>query len=158
MSHFAPRLSLRQVICDMATASSDLKKLEARQEEMNRLKGKVLQLRNRLGRQKRLRSLNERSLRAGKTRAHKVEGLLLEMQVDLRNLKGRLREELNELGIGSAPLANGEGGDGASPLENGDKPADSEGKQESGEAGADMGMEPDSKRPRVDESSGVPAS
>ena len=139
----------------MATASSDLKKLEARQEEMNRLKGKVLQLRNRLGRQKRLRSLNERSLRAGKTRAHKVEGLLLEMQVDLRNLKGRLREELNELGIGSAPLENGDNG--AAPPENGDKPADSEGKQESGEVGADMDMEPDSKRPRVEESSGVPA-
>lgn len=71
---------------------------ESRAEEINALKGKVLQLRNRLGRQKRLRSLNERSLVAGKGRSHKVEGLLLEMQMDLKNLKERLQDELNELG------------------------------------------------------------
>ena len=80
------------------TMSSDVKKFEAQQEEMNELRGKVMQLRNCLGRQKRLRSLNERSLHAGRHRAHKVEGLLLEMQMDLKNLKGRLQDELNELG------------------------------------------------------------
>lgn len=64
---------------------------------MNKLKIKVLQLRNRLGRQKKVRSLNERSLEAGKKRADKVESLLMEMQTDLTSLKGRLQEELNEL-------------------------------------------------------------
>ena len=149
----------------MATASSDLRKFEARREEMNRLKGKVLQLRNRLGRQKRLRSLNERSLHAGKARAHKVEGLLLEMQMDLKNLKGRLQEELTELGIGSAPLPstleNGAKGDGAGALGDGDKPIGADGGADSGpkeevskpsEDGAENGMEPESKRPRVEES------
>jgi hypothetical protein len=71
---------------------------ESRQEEINTLKGKVLQLRNRLSRQKRLRGLNEHSLVAGKSRANKAEGLLLEMQMDLKNLKGRLQDELAELG------------------------------------------------------------
>lgn len=65
---------------------------------MNRLKIKVLQLRNRLVRQKKIRSLNERSLEVGKKRADKVESLLVEMQTDLKSLKGRLQEELNELG------------------------------------------------------------
>ena len=78
--------------------SSDVKLYESQQEEMNQLKGKVMQLRNRLGRQKRLRSLNERSLVAGKSRSHKVEGLLLEMQMDLKNLKERLQDELHEIG------------------------------------------------------------
>ena len=57
-----------------------------------------MQLRNRLIRQKRLRGLNERSLIVGKSRSHKVEGLLLEMQMDLKNLKERLQDELMELG------------------------------------------------------------
>lgn len=80
------------------TMPGNLRTQEARHEEMNALRGKVLQLRNRLGRQKRLRGLNERSLIAGKSRANKVEGLLLEMQMDLKNLKERLQDELNELG------------------------------------------------------------
>lgn len=78
--------------------SKDVRRYEAQQEEINQLKGKVMQLRNRLVRQKRLRGLNERSLIAGKSRAHKVEGLLLEMQMDLRSLKERLQDELNEIG------------------------------------------------------------
>lgn len=84
--------------------TANLRTPESRHEEMNVLKGKVLQLRNRLGRQKRLRSLNERSLVAGKSRAKKVEGLLLEMQMDLKNLKGRLAEELTQLGIGDGTM------------------------------------------------------
>ena len=84
--------------------SANLRTAESRHEEMNILKGKVLQLRNRLGRQKRLRSLNERGLVAGKSRAKKVEGLLLEMQMDLKNLKGRLAEELTQLGIGDGTM------------------------------------------------------
>ena len=51
-----------------------------------------------LPRQKRLRGLNEHSLVAGKNRAKKAEGLLLEMQMDLKNLKERLQVELTELG------------------------------------------------------------
>lgn len=81
-----------------------VRQFESKKEETNRLKIKVMQLRNRLGRQKRIRGLNERSLVAGKNRALKVEGLLTEMQVDLQSLKGRLQEELNELGIGNASL------------------------------------------------------
>jgi len=79
------------------SSNRSVRKFEAQQEEMNRLKGKAMQLRNRLGRQKRLRSLNERSLMAGQSRANKVEGLLLEMQMDLKNLKERLQDELNEI-------------------------------------------------------------
>ena len=77
---------------------SSLSDYESRREEMNVLKGKVMQMRNRLVRQKRLRSLNEQSVIAGKHRAKKMERLLLEMQVDLRTLKGRLQTELTDLG------------------------------------------------------------
>lgn len=76
-----------------------VKKVEARREELNELRGKVAQLRNRLGRQKRLRSLNERSYVAGKDRGVRAEGLLMEMKLDLTSLKDRLREELLDLGI-----------------------------------------------------------
>lgn len=77
---------------------SSLIAYESRREEMNVLKGKVMHMRNRLVRQKRLRSLNEQSVLAGKQRAKKMERLLLEMQVDLRTLKGRLQTELTDLG------------------------------------------------------------
>ncbi|KAL3822395.1 hypothetical protein ACHAXA_010873 [Cyclostephanos tholiformis] len=83
---------------------SALSVYESRQEEINTLKGKVLQLRNRLSRQKRLRGLNEHSLVAGQNRAKKAEGLLLEMQMDLKNLKERLQVELTELGIGNSAM------------------------------------------------------
>lgn len=59
----------------------------------------MLQLRNRLSRQKRIRDLNQRSLKSGENRADKVEGLLMEMQSDLRSLKERLQVELNDLGM-----------------------------------------------------------
>ena len=75
-----------------------LEKYECQKEHLNKLKIKVLQLRNRLGRQKRIRGINELNLEAGKKRSDKVEGLLVEMQTDLSILKGRLQEELNELG------------------------------------------------------------
>ena len=85
-------------IKSIPTMPSALGVYESRQEEINTLKGKVLQLRNRLSRQNRLRGLNEHSLVAGKSRANKAEELLLEMQMDLKNLKGRLQDELTELG------------------------------------------------------------
>jgi len=78
----------------------DLKTFETQREELNSVKIEVMQLRNRLSRQKRVRSLNERSLAAGKNRSRKVEGLLSEMHMDLSNLKERLQAELRELGIG----------------------------------------------------------
>jgi septal ring factor EnvC (AmiA/AmiB activator) len=87
--------NLNQVIPAMPPS---VEKYESQRENLNKLKIKVLQLRNRLGRQKRIRGLNERSLKAGKKRADKVEGLLIEMQTDLISLKGRLQEELDELG------------------------------------------------------------
>lgn len=77
---------------------TSVEKYESQRENLNKLKIKVLQLRNRLGRQKKIRSLNERNLKSGEKRAHKMEELLVEMQTDLTNLKGRLQEELNELG------------------------------------------------------------
>lgn len=76
----------------------DLKTFETQREELNSVKIEVMQLRNRLSRQKRVRSLNERSLAAGKNRSRKVEGLLSEMHMDLSNLKERLQAELRELG------------------------------------------------------------
>lgn len=79
-----------------------IEKYQSQKESLNKLKIKVLQLRNRLGRQKKIRGLNERSLKSGEKRAHKMEELLVEMQTDLTSLKGRLQEELNELGIGKS--------------------------------------------------------
>ncbi len=76
----------------------DVKTFEIQREKLNNVKIEVMQLRNRLSRQKRVRSLNERSLAAGKNRSRKVEGLLSEMQLDLTNLKTRLQDELRELG------------------------------------------------------------
>lgn len=80
------------------TMPSFVRQHESRKEDMNTLKGRVLQLRNRLGRQKRLRRLNEQSVFAGNNRAKKVERLLKEMETDLKNLKERLQDEFNELG------------------------------------------------------------
>jgi hypothetical protein len=86
---------------------ADLKKYESQKEDLNRYQARVMQLRHRLGRQKRLRRLNERTLTEGKSRSHKVENLLLEMQMDLKNLKERLHGELSELGISNTVLWNG---------------------------------------------------
>lgn len=87
--------NLQQVILAIPPS---VEKYQSQKEELNRLNIKVLQLRNRLSRQKKIRILNERSLKAGETRSQRVEGLLLEMQADLRCLKERLQDELNELG------------------------------------------------------------
>jgi hypothetical protein len=87
--------NLGQVIPAMPPS---VEKYESQRENLNKLKIKVLQLRNRLGRQKRIRGLNELNFKAGEKRADKVEGLLIEMQTDLASLKGRLQEELDELG------------------------------------------------------------
>eukprot|EP00978_Attheya_sp_CCMP212_P021612 scaffold63425_cov56-Attheya_sp.AAC.3 len=72
---------------------------EADRHEMLSLKGKVLQRRNELYRQRRIRILNERSYIAGTDRTQRVEGLLVEMKADLQSLKERLQDDLVELGI-----------------------------------------------------------
>jgi len=105
--------TVRKVVYEITTPRiipdipADLKKYESQKEDLNRYQARVMQLRHRLGRQKRLRRLNERTLTEGKSRSHKVENLLLEMQMDLKNLKERLHGELSELGISNAVLWNG---------------------------------------------------
>ena len=148
----------------MVTMSSNLRAVEARKEEINVLKGKALQLRNRLGRQKRLRSQNERSLVAGKHRAHKVETLLLEMQMDLKNLKGRLHKEVLDLGVGNGIMpAVAENGtnenaheatttleDGATSLPASDNAATDQAVAPAADNGIGNELEPGSKRARVE--------
>ena len=58
----------------------------------------MLQLRNELYRQRRIRLLNERTFASTRDRSHKVEALVAEMRMDLKSLKLRLEEELHELG------------------------------------------------------------
>ena len=43
--------------------------------------------------------MNERTLAATRDRSSRVESLVAEMRTDLKTLKNRLDEELNELGI-----------------------------------------------------------
>ncbi len=72
---------------------------------MRQLQGKVMQLRNKVYRQKRIRYLNERSSVSGDDRRRRFEVLLSDMKSDLDSLKGRLKEELNELGIDQVKAA-----------------------------------------------------
>jgi hypothetical protein len=75
-----------------------VKAAEEYQQEYCTLEASVLQLRNELYRQRRMRLLNERTFVATRDRSHRVEGLVSEMRADLKSLKNRLEEELNELG------------------------------------------------------------
>lgn len=77
----------------------DLKKFEAQRQESYTLQAKVLHLRNQLYRQTRIRTLNEKTCTATKERAVRVESLVAEMRTDLKSLKNRLDEELQELGL-----------------------------------------------------------
>jgi hypothetical protein len=77
----------------------DTKMLEEQRQDSYILQAKVLQLRNELYRQRRIRSFNQRTFQATKDRSHRVESLVAEMRTDLKSLKNRLDEELNELGI-----------------------------------------------------------
>lgn len=74
-----------------------------REDERERhveLQAQVLQLRNQLLRQRRIRILNERTHIATQERASRVEALVSEMRTDLKNLKSRLDQEIRDLGIG----------------------------------------------------------
>ncbi len=134
---------------------ADLKKFESQKEELNRCQATVMQLRHRLGRQKRLRRFNERTLAEGQSRSHKVENLLLEMQMDLKNLKERLHGELSELGISNAVLWNGaENGGDVPPETNGANHLATDSNPTGAEVGlinnVEPALEPDSKRIRVE--------
>ena len=69
------------------------------------LRAQVLQRRNELARQRRLRVMNERALAATTDKAMRVENLVSEMRADLKSLKDRLDYELIELG--EYPPCNG---------------------------------------------------
>ncbi|KAI2505853.1 hypothetical protein MHU86_8549 [Fragilaria crotonensis] len=68
-------------------------------DELSLLRAQVLQRRNELARQRRLRVMNERALATTTDKASRVENLVAEMRADLKSLKDRLDYELIELGI-----------------------------------------------------------
>jgi hypothetical protein len=67
-------------------------------DELSLLRAQVLQRRNELARQRRLRVMNERALITTADKAVRVENLVSEMREDLKSLKDRLDYELIELG------------------------------------------------------------
>jgi hypothetical protein len=67
-------------------------------DELSLLRAQVLQRRNELARQRRLRVMNERALLTTADKAVRVENLVSEMREDLKSLKERLDYELIELG------------------------------------------------------------
>lgn len=76
-----------------------VKEFEEDRQKSYILQAKVLQLRNQLFRQRRIRTLNERTFAATRDRSTRVESLVAEMRTDLKSLRNRLDEELVELGI-----------------------------------------------------------
>jgi len=84
---------------DNPNVPNEYKEWEVNREELRRLQGRAMQLKNKVYRQKRLRFLNERSCLTGKDRRGRFEILLSDMKSDLDSLKGRLKEELHELSI-----------------------------------------------------------
>lgn len=78
--------------------TEDFRSWEDEEEEYIELQAKVLQLRNSLVRQKRIRILNERTNAATSDRFNRAADLVAEMRSDLKSLKHRLEEELRELG------------------------------------------------------------
>mmetsp|Transcript_87103 Transcript_87103/g.130623 ORF Transcript_87103/g.130623 Transcript_87103/m.130623 type:complete len:1013 (+) Transcript_87103:200-3238(+) len=79
--------------------TEDFRKWEDDETEYLTLQASVLQRRNALVRQKRIRMLNERTNAATTDRYHRAEELVSEMRADLKSLKQRLEQELQELGI-----------------------------------------------------------
>ena len=63
------------------------------------LRASILQLKNTLTRQRRIRILNEKTANSMNDRYVRAEELVSEMRSDLKSLKRRLRDELSELGI-----------------------------------------------------------
>ena len=75
------------------------KRWESDREELRTLQGKVMQLKNAVYRQRRIRVMNEKNNAFAQNRRDRFEALLSEMKSDLDILKDRLKEELTELGI-----------------------------------------------------------
>ena len=69
------------------------------------LRASVLQLKNKLYRQRRIGALNKRTTNSMTDRYQRAEDLVSEMRSDLKSLKRRLGDELEELGITDA-MAN----------------------------------------------------
>lgn len=67
-------------------------------DEISVLHAQVLQRRNEIARQRRIRVMNERSLSTACDKSNRVENLVIEMRTDLKSLKDRLDYELIELG------------------------------------------------------------
>jgi hypothetical protein len=79
--------------------TKEIRKWEDDEQEYLTLQGSILQLKNALYRQRRIRILNERTSASMNDRYQRAEELVSEMRSDLKSLKRRLGEELNELGI-----------------------------------------------------------
>ncbi|KAG7346468.1 hypothetical protein IV203_005536 [Nitzschia inconspicua] len=79
--------------------TKDIRQWEDEEQEYLTLRSSVLQLKNKLNRQRRIRLLNERTSASMTDRHQKAEELVFEMRSDLKSLKRRLAEELTELGI-----------------------------------------------------------
>lgn len=79
--------------------TKDIREWEDDEQEYLTLRASVLQLKNVLYRQRRIRILNERTSVSMDDRYQRAEELVSEMRSDLKSLKHRLEEELSELGI-----------------------------------------------------------
>lgn len=84
---------------DNVGVPSGVRKLEDERQDYLNQQAKVLQLRNQLYRQRRIRMLNEKTFAASQERASRVESLVAEMRLDLKSLKGRLDQEIRDLGV-----------------------------------------------------------
>jgi len=71
---------------------------ESQRFDLYKLEGKVLQLRNDVLRQRKIRLLNERTCSYGKAREKRCKILLAKMRADLHSLKERLNDELSDIG------------------------------------------------------------
>lgn len=79
---------------------------EDQEYESIHLEAKILQLRNELYRQRRIRTLNEKTFITYRDRSHRVESLVKQMKSDLKNLKDRLKDEVTDLGIEEGKAEN----------------------------------------------------
>mmetsp|Transcript_27582 Transcript_27582/g.60723 ORF Transcript_27582/g.60723 Transcript_27582/m.60723 type:complete len:964 (-) Transcript_27582:209-3100(-) len=79
--------------------TEDIRKWEDEEQEYLNLRASILQLKNTLHRQRRIRVLNEKTRASMDDRYLRAEELVSEMRSDLKSLKRRLGDELSELGI-----------------------------------------------------------
>eukprot|EP00536_Pseudo-nitzschia_multiseries_P017019 jgi/Psemu1/264011/estExt_Genewise1Plus.C_13410001 len=79
--------------------TKEIRKWEDEEQEYLNLRASILQLKNSLYRQRRIRALNERTTASMNDRYLRAEELVSEMRSDLKSLKRRLGDELSELGI-----------------------------------------------------------